>query len=313
MGETTPRARTPLRLAFMGSPDFAVPALQALHMAGHDIRAVYTQPPKPAGRGQQETPCPVHRAALALGLEVRSPTRVKRDAAAHAAFAALDLDVAVVAAYGLILPQAVLDAPRLGCLNVHGSILPRWRGAAPVQRAILAGDETTGVTIMQMERGLDTGPMLAKVETPVDGKTAGELTEELAGKGAGLMVEVLADIAAYTPVVQPEEGVTYAHKIDKAESRLDFTRGAVDVERQVRAFAPAPGAFFELEGERYRILAAQVVDAQGEVGVTLDDALTIACGSGAIRPVLIQRAGRPAMDAVSLLRGRAIASGTRLG
>jgi methionyl-tRNA formyltransferase len=301
-----------MRIIFMGTPDFAVPTLEALVAAGHDVVAAYSQPPRPAGRGKKLQPSPVHLAADAHGIEVRTPVSLK-GADEQEALGKFKADVAVVAAYGLILPQAVLDAPRLGCLNVHGSILPRWRGAAPVQRAILAGDETTGVTIMQMERGLDTGPMLAKVETPVDGKTAGELTEELAGKGAGLMVEVLADIAAYTPVVQPEEGVTYAHKIDKAESRLDFTRGAVDVERQVRAFAPAPGAFFELEGERYRILAAQVVDAQGEVGVTLDDALTIACGSGAIRPVLIQRAGRPAMDAVSLLRGRAIASGTRLG
>jgi methionyl-tRNA formyltransferase len=254
----------------------------------------------------------VHLAAEAHGIEVRTPVSLK-GADEQAALAALEADVAVVAAYGLILPQAVLDAPRLGCLNVHGSILPRWRGAAPVQRAILAGDAVTGVTIMQMERGLDTGPMLAKVETPVDGKTAGELTAVLAEKGAALMVQVLADLEAYPPEVQPEAGVTYAHKIDKAESLLDFTRDAVDVERQVRAFAPAPGAFFELEGERYRILAAQVVDAQGEAGVTLDGALTIGCASGAIRPVLIQRAGRPAMDAASLLRGRAIGAGTRLG
>jgi methionyl-tRNA formyltransferase len=231
----------------------------------------------------------------------------------QAALAALEADIAVVAAYGLILPQDVLDTPKLGCLNVHGSILPRWRGAAPVQRAILAGDEQTGVTIMQMERGLDTGPMLAKIATPVACKTAGELTSELAEAGAGLMVQVLADLAAYPPVVQPEEGVTYAHKIDKVESRIDFTRAAVEVERQIRAFAPAPGAFFELEGERYRVLAADVVEGVGAASVTLDDALTIACGSGAIRPTMIQRAGRPAMDAASLLRGRAIGAGTMLG
>jgi len=220
--------------------------------------------------------------------------------------------VAVVAAYGLILPQAVLDAPRLGCLNVHGSLLPRWRGAAPVQRAILAGDALTGVTIMQMERGLDTGPMLAAVETPVDGKTAGELTVELAEKGAALMVSVLADLPAHPPVVQPEEGVTYASKIEKVESRLDFTRSAIEVERQVRAFAPAPGAFFELEGERYRVLAAEIADGSGTPGTTLDDALTIACGEGALRPTLIQRAGKPAMETTALLRGRAIAAGTGL-
>ena len=231
----------------------------------------------------------------------------------QAAFAALGADVGVVAAYGLILPQAVLDAPRLGCLNVHGSLLPRWRGAAPVQRAILAGDVLTGVTIMQMERGLDTGPMLATVETPVAGKTAGELTAELAEKGAALMVEVLADLGAHPPEVQPEEGVTYAHKIDKAESRLDFTRSAVEVERQVRAFAPAPGAFFELEGERYRVLAAEVVEGAGAPGATIDAALTIACGEGALRSTLIQRAGKPAMETAALLRGRAIPAGTVLG
>ncbi|TXI10728.1 MAG: methionyl-tRNA formyltransferase [Novosphingobium sp.] len=301
-----------MRIIFMGTPDFAVPTLEALVKAGHEVVAAYSQPPRPAGRGKKLQPSPVHMAADAHGIEVRTPVSLK-GADEQEALGKLEADVAVVAAYGLILPQAVLDAPRLGCLNVHGSILPRWRGAAPVQRAILAGDKTTGVTIMQMERGLDTGPMLAKVKTPIDGKTAGELTSELAEKGAALMVEVLADLAAYTPVVQPEAGVTYAHKIDKAESRLDFARDAVDVERQVRAFAPAPGAFFELEGERYRILAAEVVDGTGEEGVTLDEALTIACGAGAIRPTLIQRAGRPAMDAASLLRGRAIAAGTRLG
>jgi methionyl-tRNA formyltransferase len=254
----------------------------------------------------------VHRAALELGLPVRHPARLKRDEAEHAAFAALDLDVAVVAAYGLILPQAVLAAPRLGCLNVHGSLLPRWRGAAPVQRAILAGDALTGITIMQMERGLDTGPMLATVETPVAGKTAGELTTELSEKGAALMVAVLADLPSHPPVVQPEEGVTYAHKIEKAESRLDFTRSAVNVERQVRAFAPAPGAFFELDGERYRVLAADVTTGSGAPGTTLDDTLTIACREGAIRPTLIQRAGKPAMDTAALLRGRAIPAGTCL-
>jgi methionyl-tRNA formyltransferase len=297
-----------MRIIFMGTPDFAVPTLQALVAAGHEVVAAYSQPPRPAGRGKKLQPSPVHLAAQGHGIEVHTPISLK-GADEQAAFAALNADVAVVAAYGLILPQVVLDAPRLGCLNVHGSLLPRWRGAAPVQRAILAGDAMTGVTIMQMERGLDTGPMLAKVETPVDGKTAGDLTAELAAKGADLMVEVLADLAAYPPMVQPEEGVTYAHKIDKAESRLDFTRDAVDVERQIRAFAPAPGAFFELEGERYRVLAGEAVDGQGVPGTTLDHALTIACGQGAIMPTVIQRAGRPAMDAASLLRGRAIPAG----
>jgi methionyl-tRNA formyltransferase len=301
-----------MRIIFMGTPDFAVPTLNALVAAGHQVVAAYSQPPRPAGRGKKLQPSPVHLAAEAYGIEVRTPVSLK-GADEQAELAALGADIAVVAAYGLILPQAVLDAPKRGCLNVHGSILPRWRGAAPVQRAILAGDTQTGVTIMQMERGLDTGPMLAKIETPVAGKTAGELTGELATKGAGLMVRVLADLAAYPAVTQPEGGVTYAHKIDKAESRLDFARPAVEVERQIRAFAPAPGAFFELEGERYRILAADVVDGAGAAGVTLDDALTIACGAGAIRPTLIQRAGRPAMDAASLLRGRAVGAGTILG
>ncbi|MFN3552540.1 MAG: methionyl-tRNA formyltransferase [Novosphingobium meiothermophilum] len=306
-----------MRIIFMGTPDFAVPTLEALVAAGHVVVAAYSQPPRPAGRGKKLQPSPVHLAAEAHGIEVRTPVSLK-GAQEQDAFAALRADVAVVAAYGLILPQAVLDAPRMGCLNVHGSILPRWRGAAPVQRAILAGDAMTGVTIMQMERGLDTGPMLAKVETPVDGKTAGDLTAELAAKGAALMIEVLGNPAAYPPVAQPEEGVTYAHKIDKAESRLDFAADARAVERQVRAFAPAPGAFFELDGERFRVLAAEVVDGAGndvaaDAGVTLDDGLTIACGSGAIRPVLIQRAGRPAMETAALLRGRTIPAGTRLG
>lgn len=301
-----------MRIVFMGTPDFAVPTLTALVAAGHDVVAAYSQPPRAAGRGKQLQPTAVHRAADVLGIPVRTPVSLK-GAEEQAAFAALGADVAVVAAYGLILPQAVLDAPRLGCLNVHGSLLPRWRGAAPVQRAILAGDAATGVTIMQMERGLDTGPMLAKVETPIAGKTAGELTAELAEKGAALMVSVLADLPAHPPVVQPEAGVTYAHKIDKAESRLDFSQSAVQVERQIRAFAPAPGAFFELEGERYRVLAAEVAAGTGIPGTTLDAALTIACGEGALRPALIQRAGKPAMETAALLRGRAIAAGTRLG
>jgi methionyl-tRNA formyltransferase len=300
-----------VKIVFMGTPDFAVPTLTVLVAAGHAVVAAYCQPPRPAGRGKQLQPSAVHRAAEALGIPVRTPLTLK-GAEEQAEFAALEADLAVVAAYGLILPQAILDAPRLGCLNVHGSLLPRWRGAAPVQRAILAGDALTGVTIMQMERGLDTGPMLAMVETPVAGKTAGALTTELAEKGAVLMVGVLADLPAHPPVVQPEEGVTYAHKIEKAESRFDFAQSSVQVERQIRAFAPAPGAFFELDGERYRVLAADVTTGSGAPGTTLDDALTIACGEGAIRPSLIQRAGKPAMDTAALLRGRAIPAGARL-
>jgi len=299
-----------MRIAFMGTPDFAVPTLDALVNAGHDVVAVYCQPPRPAGRGKGLTPSPVQKRAEALGLEVRYPVSLRNEEA-QAAFAALDLDAAVVAAYGLILPQPILDAPRLGCLNVHGSLLPRWRGAAPVQRAILAGDDETGVTIMQMERGLDTGPMLATLRTPIAHKTAGDLTDELARSGALLMVDVLDKIEAYPPIVQPEEGVTYAAKIDKAESRIDFARPAIDVERQVRAFNPAPGAWFELGGERIRILACSAsADRHGACGTVLDEGLTIACAEGAIRPTRVQRAGKAAMTTEDLLRGFAIAVGT---
>ncbi|MBS0475972.1 MAG: methionyl-tRNA formyltransferase [Proteobacteria bacterium] len=297
---------------FMGTPDFAVPALDALVEAGHEVVVAYSQPPRPAGRGKQLLASPVQRAAEAHGIAVRTPLTL-RDLEAQTEFAALDADVAVVAAYGLILPQAVLDAPRRGCLNIHASLLPQWRGAAPIQRAILAGDPATGVTIMQMEAGLDTGPMLAVARTPIADKTAGELTAELAEIGARLMVEVLADLPGHHPQPQPELGVTYARKIDKAESRIDFARAAEQVERQVRAFAPVPGAFFELDGERYRVLKAELVNRDGASGTTLDDQLTVACGHGAIRPVLIQRAGRPVMGVDELLRGRPVPAGTRLG
>ncbi|MBN8803971.1 MAG: methionyl-tRNA formyltransferase [Sphingopyxis sp. 65-8] len=305
-----------MRIAFMGTPPFAVPTLAALHAAGHEIVAVYTQPPRPAQRGKKLQQSAVHLWAEAHGLSVRTPKSLRTEEA-QAEFAALDLDVAVVAAYGLILPQAILESPREGCLNVHGSILPRWRGAAPVQRAILAGDTETGVTIMQMDAGLDTGGMRLIGCTPVAGKTAGELTDELAAMGAALMVEVLADLSACPPVPQPDDGATYAAKIDKSEARLDFLVSAPQTERQIRAFNPVPGAFFELEGERYKILAADVVHPADTVagaapGVTLDDALTIACNPGAIRATRVQRAGKPAMDAAELLRGRPITAGTRL-
>ncbi|MBU7590512.1 MAG: methionyl-tRNA formyltransferase [Sphingopyxis terrae] len=305
-----------MRIAFMGTPPFAVPTLAALHAAGHEIVAVYTQPPRPAQRGKKLQQSAVHLWAEAHGLSVRTPKSLRTEEA-QAEFAALDLDVAVVAAYGLILPQAILESPREGCLNVHGSILPRWRGAAPVQRAILAGDTETGVTIMQMDAGLDTGGMRLIGRTPVAGKTAGELTDELAAMGAALMVEVLADLSACLPVPQPDDGATYAAKIDKSEARLDFLVSAPQTERQIRAFNPVPGAFFELEGERYKILAADVVHPADTVagaapGVTLDDALTIACNPGAIRATRVQRAGKPAMDAAELLRGRPITAGTRL-
>jgi len=299
-----------MRIAFMGTPDFAVPALDSLVAAGHEIVAVYCQPPRPAGRGKAPRPSPVQVRAEALGLAVRSPLSL-RDADEQAAFAALDLDAAVVAAYGLILPIPILEAPRLGCFNIHASLLPRWRGAAPVVRAILAGDETTGVTIMQMEKGLDTGPMLAALETSIGRKTGGALTDELSTKGAALMVEVLGNISAYRAVPQPKQGTTYAAKIEKAEARLDFSRDAVVIERQIRAFNPVPGAFFEIGGERIRVLAADIVDGAGEPG-TAGDGLIIACGAGAIQPTLVQRAGRGVMSREELLRGFTIASGTRL-
>ncbi len=301
-----------MRIVFMGTPTFAVPALLALVEAGHAVAAVYTQPPRPAGRGKQLMPSPVQREAERLGIEVRSP-KTLRDLEAQADFAALEADLAVVAAYGLILPQTVLAAPRHGCINIHASLLPSWRGAAPIHRAILAGDPVTGVTIMQMEAGLDTGPMLAAARTPVEDKTGGELTAELAELGARLLIEVLADLPGHPPARQPSLGMTYAAKIDKAETWIDFTRAAEQIERQVRALAPAPGAWFELDGERYRILSAQVVAREGAAGTTLDDQLTIACGHGAVVPTLIQRAGRPAMTAAELLRGRAVPAGTKLG
>lgn len=305
-----------MRIAFMGTPPFAVPTLAALHAAGHEIVAVYTQPPRPAQRGKKLQKSPVQIWAEEHGLPVRTPKSLRNEEA-QAEFAALDLDIAVVAAYGLILPQAILDAPREGCLNVHGSILPRWRGAAPVQRAILAGDGETGVTIMQMDAGLDTGAMRLIETTPAARKSAGVLTHELAEMGALMMRRVLSDLHAFPPTPQPGEGVTYAAKIDKSEARLDFLTSAVQVERQIRAFNPVPGAFFELEGERYKILAADVVHPSDAVagaapGVTLDDSLTIACNPGAIRATRVQRAGKPPMDAAELLRGRAIPAGTRL-
>jgi methionyl-tRNA formyltransferase len=300
-----------MRIAFMGTPDFAVPTLLALMEGGHDVAAVYCQPPRPAGRGKAPRPSPVQQAAAAHGMEVRTPLTL-RDVEAQQAFAALDLDVAVVAAYGLILPQPILDAPRHGCLNVHASLLPRWRGAAPIQRAILAGDATTGVTIMQMERGLDTGPMLAVRETQVDRKTAGALTRELAGIGAELMLEVLRDLPSATPVPQPEVGITYASKIEKQQAKLDFGRTAVEVERQVRAFNPMPGAFFEHEGDRVKVHQAEIFGAAGPPGTVLDGRLTIACAEGSIVPTLVQRAGRAAMGAEELLRGFPIPPGTRL-
>ena len=300
-----------MRVIFMGSPGFAVPTLDALVAAGHEVAAVYCQPPRPAQRGKKLQPTAVQGRAEQLGLPVRTPARL-RDPAEQQAFAELRADIAVVAAYGLILPQPVLDAPARGCVNVHASLLPRWRGAAPIHRAILAGDEVTGVTVMQMEAGLDTGPMLMRAELPIGRRNAGELTEDLAALGARLMVDYLADPANAPPVPQPEVGVTYAAKIDKAEARIDWTRPAMEVERQVRAFAPVPGAWSEVGGERVKLLAAEVVEAGGQPGEVLDGALTIACREGALRPTLVQRAGRGPMSPAELLRGFPISAGTLL-
>ena len=300
-----------MRIIFMGSPGFAVPTLDALVEAGHEVVAAYTQPPRPAGRGKGERPTPADERARELGIKVRSPKSLRGDEEQRA-FAELDADVAVVAAYGLILPQPILDAPLLGCLNVHASLLPRWRGAAPVQRAIMAGDEATGVTIMQMEAGLDTGPMLLKRAVDIEDKNAAQLTEELAKLGASMMVEVLADLPSFDSVPQPEDGATYAPKIRKEEARIDWSRTSAEVVRHVQGLAPFPGAWFEHGGERIKLLAAERADGSGVPGEVLDDKLTIACGSGAIRPTLVQRAGKSPMGVEALLRGFSIREGTRL-
>ena len=300
-----------MRIVFMGTPEFAVPSLDALVAGGHDVIAAYTQPPRRAGRGKALTPSPVQARAEALGIPVRTPVSL-RGFDEQAEFAALAPDIAVVAAYGLILPRAVLDAPRLGCINVHASLLPRWRGAAPVHRAILAGDSVTGVTIMQMEAGLDTGPMLASARTPIAAKTGAELTAKLAQMGADLLVSVLTDLARHTPVPQPETGITYAAKIGRSETRLDFLTSAPQVLRQIRAFAP--DAWFEHAGERVRIIDGEaLITAAGAAPATvLDAALTIACNPSAIRPLRVQRAGRGVMTPAELLRGFAIPIGTKL-
>ena len=298
-----------MRIVFMGSPGFAVPSLDALIRNGHDVVAVYCQPPRPAGRGKGERKTPVHERAEQHGIEVRTP-RTLRDEKEQEAFRDLSADLAVVAAYGLILPKAILEAPAKGCVNVHASLLPRWRGAAPIQRAILAGDEVTGVTIMQMDEGLDTGPMLLKHPLNISGKNAGEVTEELSFLGARMLTDWLENPTP--PVPQPADGATYASKIDKAEARIDWTRTAEQLERQARAFNPVPGAWFEANGERIKLLDAEVQEASGSPGEVLDDHLTVATGLGAIHPVLVQRAGRGPMTPDQLLRGFAIPKGTIL-
>jgi methionyl-tRNA formyltransferase len=303
----------------MGTPDFAVPTLDALVAAGHDVAAVYTQPPRPAGRGGKLRRSPVHERAEALGLAVRTPASLK-DPADRQAFADLALDVAVVAAYGLILPRPVLEAPRLGCVNVHASLLPRWRGAAPIQRAILEGDAETGVTIMQMEPGLDTGPMLMKGAVPITGETtAGALHDALAALGAELIVPALAGLAegTLTPEPQPEDGVTYAAKLGPEDERLRFD-DAARVDRQVRALAPRPGAHALWNGERLKVLAVDLLPGHptggAAPGTVLDDRLTVACArGGAVRVTRLQRPGKPPRDADAFLRGTAIPAGTVLG
>jgi methionyl-tRNA formyltransferase len=306
----------------MGSPDFAVPALTALADAGHDILRVYAQPPRPAGRGQAERPCPVHACALDRGLPVRTPVSMKA-ADEIAAFAALNADAGVVAAFGQILPKAVLDAPRLGCVNIHASLLPRWRGAAPIQRAVEAGDAETGITIMQMAEGLDTGDMIATRAVPItDSTTAGDLHETLAALGAEMIGPALNALEAGTARPEPQDDAlaTYAAKIDKAEAKLDFAQPADVLARRVRAFAPFPGAWFESPAAKGRgalrvkvLAAAAEPHTAADPGTVVDDALGIATARGVLRPLRVQPAGKGTMTAADFLRGHAVAAGTRLG
>jgi methionyl-tRNA formyltransferase len=290
-----------MRLAFLGTPDFAVPTLVELIGQGHDIACVYAQPPRPKGRGLGTEPSPVHAVALAHGIEVRTPVTL-RDAAQQELFTALNIDAAVVVAYGLILPRPILDAPRLGCFNLHGSLLPRWRGAAPIQRAVMAGDAETGVMTMRMEEGLDTGPVLMAERTPTGRKTYGELHDELARLGADLMVRTLAALerGAIAEQPQPADGATYAKKIAKEEAGIDWSRPAREIDCLIRGLSPFPGAWSEIKGERVKILNCARAAGSGAPGTILDDALTIACGDGALR-----------LDTSELLRGFPLPRGTR--
>ena len=291
-----------MRVIFMGTPEFSVPVLDALVVAGHEVACVYCQPPRRAGRGRAPRPTPVQVRAEALGLPVRHPESLK-GAAEQADFAALDSDVAVVVAYGLILPRPILDAPRQGCLNIHASLLPRWRGAAPIQRAIIAGDHETGVCIMRMEPGLDTGPVLMREAVPVGPEdTAGTLHDRLSALGAGLIVRALAALPTLVPAPQPEDGVTYAAKVDKAEARVDWTRPAEQVDRLIRGLSPHPGAWTEVHDERVKLLRSRVVAGEGTPGTVLEG-FRVACGAGAVEIVEVQRAGRRPMPADEALRG----------
>ncbi len=289
-----------------------MPVLDALVNAGHEIAAVYCQPPRPAGRGKKDRPTPVHARAKALGLEVRHPETLKAPET-QAEFAQLQAEVAVVVAYGLILPQAVLDAPERGCLNIHASLLPRWRGAAPIHRAIMAGDTETGICVMQMEAGLDTGPVLLQRSTPIEKEeTTAQLHDRLSALGAETIVEALGCLPQLVPQSQPDDGVTYAAKIDKSEAKVDWTRPAIEVDRQIRGLSPFPGAWTEIDGERVKLLGSRLSEGQGQPGEVLDGALTVACGSGAVSLTRLQRAGKGAQDAGVFLRGRPVAKGARL-
>jgi methionyl-tRNA formyltransferase len=302
-----------MRIIFMGTPDFSVPVLEALVTAGHELVAIYCQPPRPAGRGKKSRPSPVQSLAESLDLPVRHPLNFQ-DPAEIKSFADLNADIAVVVAYGLILPQAVLDAPKLGCLNIHASKLPRWRGAAPIHRAIMAGDAQTGVCIMQMEKGLDTGPVLLHEDTdvlPTD--TTAVLHDRLSEMGAKLIVRALADLPNLTPVAQGDVGVTYASKIDKSEAKIDWTKPAIEVDRLIRGLSPFPGAWFEVDGQRVKVLNSTLAKGQGPAGTILDDALSVACGDGAVQLLRLQRAGKGAMDAVDFLRGLPLPKGQSIG
>ncbi|WP_282092421.1 methionyl-tRNA formyltransferase [Epibacterium ulvae] len=301
-----------MRVVFMGTPDFSVPVLDALVEAGHDIAAVYCQPPRPAGRGKKDRPTPVHARAAALGFEVRHPVSVKSPEEQEA-FAALNADVAVVVAYGLILPQALLDAPKFGCLNIHASLLPRWRGAAPIHRAIMAGDAETGVCIMQMEAGLDTGPVLLRdVLTIGVEETTAILHDRLSEQGSALIVKALAQLSSLTPETQSEQGVTYAEKIDKAEAQIDWSLPAEEVDRKIRGLSPFPGAWCEIDGQRVKLLASRLASGAGKPGTVLDETLTVACGKGAVELLRLQRAGKGAQDREVFLRGFPIVKGQQL-
>ncbi|MGE0736925.1 MAG: methionyl-tRNA formyltransferase [Alphaproteobacteria bacterium] len=303
-----------MRVVFMGTPEFAVPAFEALVAAGHEILCVYTQPPRPAGRGQKQQISAMHRAAQERGIEVRTPDSL-RPPHEHAELQVIEPDIAVVAAYGLILPKPVLAAPKFGCINIHASLLPRWRGAAPIQRALLAGDDGTGISIMQMDVGLDTGDILLQERLPIGPRaTAGDLHDALARLGARMIVEALEKLPRreLRPVKQPAEGVTYATKISKEELRLDWGKSAAELERKIRAFAPAPGAWFEIKGERVKLLEAELVPARGLPGTVLDEKLTVACGAQALRLLRVQRAGKAPLDADVFLRGFPLPAGTVL-